>query len=201
MSTTVTYKGSTLTTVDNQTRTLKTAGKYMEGDVVLTDVSASVNVWQDENGYVHLDDEGNSNVSGLEYETGIFIPSEDTAEPTINFTSIHTTRPISIIITDIDSTMMPEYSNAVFMYTGIYDTFSTVPTTETAYYGRANYMRYASGTTLSTGGFSLTSLTGTTTSAVSYFVSNTAFKPYIGASYYWRAGRTYKWIAVWAPTT
>ena len=39
MSTTVTYKGSTLTTVDNQTRTLKTAGKYMEGDVVLTDVS------------------------------------------------------------------------------------------------------------------------------------------------------------------
>ena len=39
MSTTVTYKGSTLTTVDNQTRTLKTAGKYMEGDVILTDVS------------------------------------------------------------------------------------------------------------------------------------------------------------------
>lgn len=41
MSTTVTYKGSTLTTVNNQTRTLKTAGKYMEGDVVLTDVSQS----------------------------------------------------------------------------------------------------------------------------------------------------------------
>ena len=39
MSTTVTYKGSTLTTVNNQTRTLKTAGKYMEGDVILTDVS------------------------------------------------------------------------------------------------------------------------------------------------------------------
>lgn len=41
MSTTVTYKGSTLTTVSNQTRTLKTAGKYMEGDVILTDSSAS----------------------------------------------------------------------------------------------------------------------------------------------------------------
>lgn len=41
MSTTVTYKGSTLTTVNNQTRTLKTAGKYMEGDVILTDTSAS----------------------------------------------------------------------------------------------------------------------------------------------------------------
>ena len=41
MSTTVTYKGSTLTTVSNNTKTLKTAGKYMEGDVVLTDVSQS----------------------------------------------------------------------------------------------------------------------------------------------------------------
>lgn len=60
MSTTVTYKGNTLATVSNNTKTLKTAGKYMEGDVVLTDVSASANVWQDENGYVHLDDEGNS---------------------------------------------------------------------------------------------------------------------------------------------
>lgn len=41
MSTTVKYKGNTLTTVSNATKTLKTAGKYMEGDVVLTDVSQS----------------------------------------------------------------------------------------------------------------------------------------------------------------
>ena len=40
MSTTVTYKGSTLTTVENATKTLKTAGKYMEGDVIVTDVTA-----------------------------------------------------------------------------------------------------------------------------------------------------------------
>ena len=39
MSTTVTYKGNTLTTAENQTRTLKTSGKYMEGDVIITDVS------------------------------------------------------------------------------------------------------------------------------------------------------------------
>ena len=41
MSTTVTYKGSTLTTATNQTRTLKTAGKYMEDDITITDVSGS----------------------------------------------------------------------------------------------------------------------------------------------------------------
>ena len=66
MSTTITYKGSTLTTVDNQTRTLKTAGKYMEGDVILTDVTEGGNggyVWQDENGYVHLDDEGTTPIT------------------------------------------------------------------------------------------------------------------------------------------
>lgn len=37
MSTTVTYKGSTLTTATNQTRTLKTAGKYLEDDVTIVD--------------------------------------------------------------------------------------------------------------------------------------------------------------------
>lgn len=39
MSTTVTYKGATLTTVDNATVTLDTAGKYCEDDFTLTDVS------------------------------------------------------------------------------------------------------------------------------------------------------------------
>ena len=41
MSTTVTYKGSTLTTINNQTRVLETAGTWLEDDITLTDVSAS----------------------------------------------------------------------------------------------------------------------------------------------------------------
>lgn len=39
MSATVTYKGSTLTTAENLTRTLKTAGKYLEGDLIITDIT------------------------------------------------------------------------------------------------------------------------------------------------------------------
>lgn len=39
MATTVTYKGQTLTTVDNTTKTLETAGTWMEDDLTLTDVS------------------------------------------------------------------------------------------------------------------------------------------------------------------
>lgn len=39
MSTTVTYKGQTLTTVENETKTLQTAGTWVEGDFTLTDVT------------------------------------------------------------------------------------------------------------------------------------------------------------------
>lgn len=41
MSTTVTYKGNTLTTVDNNTKILETAGTYLEDDITLVDVTES----------------------------------------------------------------------------------------------------------------------------------------------------------------
>lgn len=41
MSTTVSYKGSTIATVNNNTKTLTTAGKYLEADVILTDSSTT----------------------------------------------------------------------------------------------------------------------------------------------------------------
>ena len=40
MSTTVTYKGNTLTTVENATKTLTTAGKYLEDNITLTDATS-----------------------------------------------------------------------------------------------------------------------------------------------------------------
>ena len=39
MSTTVTYKGNVIANVSNNTKTLTTQGKYLEGNIVLTDVS------------------------------------------------------------------------------------------------------------------------------------------------------------------
>lgn len=41
MSTTVTYKGNIISTVENQTRTLLTAGNYLEDNITLTDVSGT----------------------------------------------------------------------------------------------------------------------------------------------------------------
>ena len=45
MATTVTYKGATLTTVDNQTKVLETAGKWCEDDFTLVDVSGGGTGW------------------------------------------------------------------------------------------------------------------------------------------------------------
>ena len=59
MSTTVTYKGSTLTTVNNQTRTLDTAGTWLEDDITLVDVSVTgdeLYLYLDADGYIHTSD-------------------------------------------------------------------------------------------------------------------------------------------------
>jgi len=36
MATTITYKGSDLTSFSNTSKTLRTAGKYLEGDITIT---------------------------------------------------------------------------------------------------------------------------------------------------------------------
>ena len=42
MSSTITYKGETIATASNNTKTLKTAGKYLEDDITVTDTTSSV---------------------------------------------------------------------------------------------------------------------------------------------------------------
>lgn len=62
MSTTVTYKGNTLTTAINQTRTLNTAGKYMEANVIITDVTQGSS-----SGVVYIIDEEQQDGSIVRY--------------------------------------------------------------------------------------------------------------------------------------
>lgn len=260
MSTTVTYKGSTLTTVNNNTKTLKTAGKYMEGDVVLTDVSGGTsaisvvdtidshggtireitaldisdttavasdvaqgkyfytsagvktagtatgggtggNVWQDSQGFVHLDDEGGGSSGGLEYEMGTLTLSSDESTPIISFTNTHTDVPIYINITDVTETLATDNSNLYWTFMNWYTlNNSFIKTTSSSnIYGRYQYgWKTSSGA--SAGNIDCTN-TGTSSTSLYYLVESTRFGPYCGSNNrYWRAGRTYKWIAVWAPT-
>ena len=198
------------------------------------------NVWQDAQGYVHLDDEGTPpitveslsvtqngtytaptgtayspvavNVSGgggLVYEAGTYTPAEDISRPTINFSNAHTDPPILIMMSDNTGTYdNTTYSNYMFTYMDWYKF------TGRGFYASSSSRRY---------GAILSSYRNTSTSNVSfmnnvfnynsddasdssvsyprYFATSSDFKPSYQSSAYWRAGRTYKWIAVWAPTT
>lgn len=75
MSTTVTYKGSTLTTAENQTRTLKTSGKYLEDDITIVDVTSGGSVTQDANGYIVLPSTGGGGSSN--FVTNTFTTSSE----------------------------------------------------------------------------------------------------------------------------
>lgn len=60
MSTIIKYKDNMLATVENETKTIKTANKWLEDNITLekTDFENPA-VYQDENGYIVLDDDGN----------------------------------------------------------------------------------------------------------------------------------------------
>ena len=125
---------------------------------------------------------------GLEYETGTWTPTEDVQDPVILFSNQHDRTPFYVITFDVN-TALPTDSYEVSSIT-LYD--STASTILTGYYGYA-FFKYNGGSGASTN-------IGRT--AVSNWVTKQQFRPsYNRTSSYWRTGRTYKWIAVWAPTT
>lgn len=146
---------------------------------------------------------------GLVYEAGTYTPAEDISRPTINFSNAHTDPPILIMMSDNTGTYdNTTYSNYMFTYMDWYKF------TGMGFYASSSSRRY---------GAILSSYRNTSTSNVSfmnnvfnynsdnasdssvsyprYFATSSDFKPSYQSSAYWRAGRTYKWIAVWAPTT
>ena len=60
MSTTITYKGNTITTVNNQTIVLNTQGTWLEDDITLVDTDSYqgdlLYLYQDSQGYIHTSD-------------------------------------------------------------------------------------------------------------------------------------------------
>jgi len=146
---------------------------------------------------------------GLVYETGTFTPTEDIVRPTITFSNTHTEPPMFAMVSDT---------------TGVYDdTANTIYEYVYAdWYRFAGYGAYASSTsqnfglsfarqrTTSTTAFASSSSLFTNNSDVStdspnsyprYYVSETYLKPQGSSTVYFRVGHTYKWIAVWKPTT
>ena len=142
---------------------------------------------------------GAAAASGLIYETGTYTPSSDTTTPYISFTDTHSSNPIYINIIDTTETLASENSMLSWTFIDWYDAFDSnfLGTSSTNYYGRYVY-QYKTSSGVSAGTNESTTLTSNS-GGLYYLLDNTLFAPYgFGSSRYWRSGRTYEWIAVWA---
>lgn len=142
--------------------------------------------------------------TGLEYESGTWTPTEDIARGEIQFTRTHTDAPVFIFLTDISASInnITQNTNHQFTWFDMYKLWgASLPssTTNTAY--QIVYW-YVWGTSASLSGFRTITQSDTLDTNQNYgrwWVTESLFRPYTNnTTRYWRAGRTYKWIAVWA---
>ena len=144
---------------------------------------------------------------GLVYETGSWTPANDISSYEIAFSNQHATAPFMYLVADATNTYSAatnsSYSVAFVDWFAAFNASFNV--SESTYRnGRVLYdYRPTATTSLSYNGTSLSDSTSQSEIASTlYWANTTRIKAYAGnASRYWRAGRTYKWIAVWAPTS
>lgn len=146
--------------------------------------------------------------SGLTYEQGTYTPTTDTARPQIKWTNTHTEGPILVAMSDTSSASgITSNSNILFVYWDPYKIFGTgypystsATRYESAYYSYRTSNGTSAGSTLIQ--YNSDNTSASSTSYARYWASPTDFHPYSNStSRYWRANRTYKWIAVWKPTS
>ena len=147
---------------------------------------------------------GGGGSGGLEYEEGIWQPTSDIARGNISFAKEHSVPPFFLVMIEASGEEPGFNENVIMYYVDWYRLYGI------GYY-RSNGACYCSphyGTTSSSNtsvSVNSTAITktsdeteATSTSYPRYWVSPTGFRPYgNSASKYWKAGKTYKWIAVW----
>lgn len=167
-------------------------------------------ITQDEDGYLVLspDGPGASPSGGLEFETGTYTPTSDVAKPTISFANTHANPPVIIYLCDASEEDYVVDSWKKFMWLDVYQMRnSPIPVGNgDNNYATAYYSARTSSTALSNWSYDVkypfSNEGSSTTSYYRYWVTNLGFSPsQSNTSRYYRAGRTYKWIAVWAPST
>ena len=144
-------------------------------------------------------------VGGLEYEMGIYTPTSDTYRPTIEFVNTHSSAPTVAIMIDVtgidDTTSNTNYACAVINFHAF---GSAVPSDSSANlrYGVVGYI-YRNTSSPSQSAAGITDLNGNSSSSyMGYWFTSSEFYPSTtSTTRYWRTGRTYKWIAIWTPTT
>ncbi len=143
---------------------------------------------------------------GLEFEEGTWTPTADTADATISLNNTHDKAPLFYMISDAtgtyDETAGNMYGVTFFNFGAIWP---AVDVSESAkQYGRVIYAYRANASTVSSSTLTLIaySTSGTSTAATNarYWATETFIRARGDGSKSFKTNRTYKWIAVWAPT-
>ena len=147
---------------------------------------------------------------GLEYETGTFTPAADVTDYDIQFANTHTTLPFftnyMLAANQYDDTLNSALAINYINFESLYGA-ALYASSSNIYYGRTeNLYRGSSSTSMSTSSgtvtYPLSSEDTTSANYPRYWATNTHLSLHTrSASRYFRAGKTYKWIAVWAPTS
>lgn len=144
--------------------------------------------------------------SSIVYEEGTWEPSSDIARGSVSFSDSHSLPPWLIVLADTTGTAhSTTYTNFTWVYFDYYRLFGTgVPYSASGFRYASIYYNYRQTSTSSiTQSGAITSNnsddTGTSnTNYPRYWATPSLFRPYTNStSRYWRAGRTYKWFAIW----
>lgn len=147
---------------------------------------------------------------GLEYEKGTWTPAADTTTQVISFAKTHTDLPFFMCVMLASGEHDGELNSGLVLAYENWQTLFGVPIYSSDSSINCGYVRYVyratNATGVSTGGQTISTLdTDTSQSQATkprYWVRNDEFTAYTGnASAYWRSGKTYNWVAVWAPTS
>lgn len=126
---------------------------------------------------------------GLEYEEGTWTPTSDASSVTFPFTNSHSTAPALGIVVDATGTVVTtNYSPVLEISISFIRLFGVkVQTTGTNLYNESAYLWSWE-----------TNMIRKSEKTYDLGLSTTGYTPpKYNSSYYWRAGRTYKWIAIW----
>lgn len=154
---------------------------------------------------------GSGGGGGLVYETGTWIPAEDVLSYSISFANTHTSPPFFYLIADATEGYSDVTTSSYGTIYCHFEQFTGIEwvgnnTGTTSYYGIATSRYRSAVNSIGTQNYNLSypvSNTGNDSSSYPrYWVTEQGIiATGAASSRYWRSARTYKWIAIWAPST
>lgn len=142
---------------------------------------------------------------GVEVESGTWSPTSDTTRGTISFSNTHDEPPAAFLVYDAGSTNTSSASNILQLcvdFTALFDsdygggfyTNLSKGINVNQFYSSTSAYGYYNTSSFKYGG---KDTRDSQSAYYRYFASETEIRPNYNPSNYWRARRTYNWVAIW----